>query len=526
MQPYSPTAIMDEFSRVSSGSQQADDHITALNNFLGMSSSTSNTMQPPSQSSTQQHQQRQPSLSGVSDQAMAAFLAASTTAAYTGIPAMSILSQNSPLMINPIGITPSQSLQSLQLNDFGSDAATLAAANFAVVSQQQQHQQPGSLLTSTVDMSNSLYNNNSLTNMDSESLSSMLSASAAQQQQRPTFVTVPGNYNVSSNSGFLTPTAVSYEQAAQARAQAQAQAQANFDYMMGKRKFDDTDMSILPSPMGVPLGKRVTMPASYGDYQTRPMPIPTGIGMQRIASYHPSSFGATSPLQNMDTGNALSVAPARLPINRLKTTPVNSYFSSKPSGSGKRSAGINSSNTTTFSVQPQPQPTQHQRKVAHNAIERRYRNNINDRITDLRSSVPALQHVRPKKRQSGVGSSSSSPYARDNAETSNDEDEEDDDEEDNEGGSHQVDGVEAATKLNKATILGKSTEYIYYLRRSNDQMKRESFYLQEIVRSMPDGEVILASLLLRAKQESEAATVSLRVPERATMPKKKQKPHH
>ncbi|KAJ1878685.1 hypothetical protein LPJ57_003272, partial [Coemansia sp. RSA 486] len=514
------------FARSVSGSQQQqlqdDEHIAALNSFLGMASSpgTSGSVrsQQRRQQQQQQQQQQQPqqTMASANDQAMAAFLA-STAATYSGIPAVGVPSQHSPMMTSTIGITPSQSIQSLQLNDFGSDATSLA-----VLAASQT--QPGVLTTTTtVDMANPVYSNNSLTSIDSASFSSMLSAPA----QQAVFETsaAPGSYSMAqvpatipSNSGFLTPTAVSYDQAAAAAA---AVAQANIDLLLGKRKFDDTEMGFLtPSIGGVPLSKRVSMPVSYGDFQSQAaaaaatmMPVPADISMQRISSYHPGVYVNASPAQSSDIGSSsgtLQMAPVKLPISRLKTTPAGSV-AAKSNGASKRMLG----SSATFSALPQPQPTQHQRKVAHNAIERRYRNNINDRICDLRNSVPALQHIRPKKKPHTMSS-----YARDNGDSSNDEDDDDDDN-DIEGGSNQVDGVEAATKLNKATILGKSTEYIYHLRRTNDLLRRESTYLQDIIRSLPDGQKIIDRVLQRAKDESAIATVMLKVPERATMPKKK-----
>ncbi|CAG8488493.1 3562_t:CDS:2 [Funneliformis caledonium] len=122
---------------------------------------------------------------------------------------------------------------------------------------------------------------------------------------------------------------------------------------------------------------------------------------------------------------------AKLPINRLKSTISN--------------------------AQPQQnfqsQPNKQQKKVAHNAIERRYRNNINDRINDLKNVVPALCHLKSK----------------------------DDDE------VSEVDGIPAATKLNKATILRKATEYINYLKNSNQKLKRENDTLRKLIEALPGG---------------------------------------
>ncbi|KAF0428700.1 sterol regulatory element binding protein, transcription factor sre1 [Gigaspora margarita] len=104
----------------------------------------------------------------------------------------------------------------------------------------------------------------------------------------------------------------------------------------------------------------------------------------------------------------------------------------------------------------QIQTNKQQKKVAHNAIERRYRNNINDRINELKNVVPALNHLKHKDTK----------------------DEEDDNE---------VDGIQAATKLNKATILRKSTEYITYLKNNNKKIKNENEVLRKMIEALPGG---------------------------------------
>ncbi|CAG8461712.1 4621_t:CDS:2 [Dentiscutata erythropus] len=94
-----------------------------------------------------------------------------------------------------------------------------------------------------------------------------------------------------------------------------------------------------------------------------------------------------------------------------------------------------------------------QKKVAHNVIERRYRNNINDRIIELKNVVPALCHLKNK----------------------------DDDV------IEEVDGIPAATKTNKATILTKATEYIMYLKNNNQKFKNENMLLKKIIEAIPGG---------------------------------------
>ncbi|KAF9346372.1 hypothetical protein BGX26_002143, partial [Mortierella sp. AD094] len=106
-----------------------------------------------------------------------------------------------------------------------------------------------------------------------------------------------------------------------------------------------------------------------------------------------------------------------------------------------------------------PQPTKQQKKVAHNAIERRYRNNINDRINDLKNVVPALCNIKTK----------------------DDKDDDDDDE------PQDADGVARATKLNKATILRKATEYIIVLQKRENAAKAENVILRQLLISLPGG---------------------------------------
>ncbi|KAI9472711.1 hypothetical protein LPJ78_005103 [Coemansia sp. RSA 989] len=356
----------------------------------------------------------------VSNQDMAAFLG------YSNASPAEVSAFESPIMLNSIGITP---FQSLQMTDIGADAASAVAG---LTSTPQVSVNVESPLNN--DFSSALYGQQ-LANIDEASLASILS-----QTQAP--------FSASSTSFDLGVSANT--------------TQAEINQMaskLGKRKLDDIE-GLMPAPTGVPLSKRVSMPASFG-VNFGSESLPTSISMQRIASYHPDSTSLDTVDPNM------SLASSTLPIGRVQTT----------------SAALTN------------HPAQNQRKVAHNAIERRYRNNINDRIRDLRESVPALQHIRPKKKTS----------ARDV---------------DSDDSSH-VDGVEAATKLNKATILGKSTEYIYYLRRTNDLLKRESMYLQEIVRKLPEGENIIQQLLKKAKEDSTKATASLHMPESALQPRKK-----
>lgn len=86
------------------------------------------------------------------------------------------------------------------------------------------------------------------------------------------------------------------------------------------------------------------------------------------------------------------------------------------------------------------------KKRPHNVIEKRYRANLNERITELRDSVPSLRTV--KKAQAGGDAGSS----------------------DNED----LDGLTPSNKLNKASILTKAVEYIKHLELRNKRLDDEN----------------------------------------------------
>lgn len=93
------------------------------------------------------------------------------------------------------------------------------------------------------------------------------------------------------------------------------------------------------------------------------------------------------------------------------------------------------------------------KKRAHNVVEKRYRANLNDKIAELRDSVPSLR-----------ASSKSN-----NSTLLDDED---------------GDGVTPASKLNKASVLSKATDYIRHLEIRNRRLEDENTALKNRLRQV------------------------------------------
>lgn len=144
-------------------------------------------------------------------------------------------------------------------------------------------------------------------------------------------------------------------------------------------------------------------------------------------------------------------------------------------------------NAANVAQPPMPQ----QKKTAHNAIERRYRNNINDRIAELKNAVPALLYAKVKDSRTG--------NKRTHRATNNE------DEDDDEDGEEYLDGVAVATKLNKATILRKATEYILHLKRTGDDLRQENATLQHLLGQLPGGHEVLSRYRMQKMQREQEA---------------------
>jgi len=85
------------------------------------------------------------------------------------------------------------------------------------------------------------------------------------------------------------------------------------------------------------------------------------------------------------------------------------------------------------------------KKTSHNMIEKRYRNNLNDKIAALRDAVPSLRIM------------SKSARGEDTTEDR-----------------QELHGLTPAHKLNKATVLSKATEYIRHLEKRHSRLQEEN----------------------------------------------------
>ncbi|KAL4884250.1 hypothetical protein BJY04DRAFT_16511 [Aspergillus karnatakaensis] len=155
------------------------------------------------------------------------------------------------------------------------------------------------------------------------------------------------------------------------------------------------------------------------------------------------------PFLAQDRGNLLPTPS----FNAADTFSANSVVSGSPlsfTGAGqKRKSGSDDDGSTVSGVAPEVKKVP-SKKRAHNVIEKRYRANLNEKIAELRDSVPSLR--------SSKGSGS----------LDDDEDE----------------GVTPASKLNKASILSKATEYIRHLETRNTRLEDENTALKNRLREL------------------------------------------
>lgn len=150
------------------------------------------------------------------------------------------------------------------------------------------------------------------------------------------------------------------------------------------------------------------------------------------------------------------------PAQQLNTSPLSTGVTRK-----RKSSSDDDGSTVTGMVQDGTKPKP---KRAHNVIEKRYRANLNDKIAELRDSVPAL---RSAKGTAGVTVE---------------------------------DDEVPANKLNKASILSKATEYIRHLETRNKRLEEENMALKNRMRQVD-----------KASDQTLTSTASLSSPSNFTV---------
>ncbi|KPI43469.1 Sterol regulatory element-binding protein 1 [Cyphellophora attinorum] len=152
-----------------------------------------------------------------------------------------------------------------------------------------------------------------------------------------------------------------------------------------------------------------------------------------------------TPSQSSSSPETRSSTDLRLSGETLRDDPV--LIAARPL---KRKL---SPNDNTGIVRQREAPPPVAKKRPHNIIEKRYRANLNEKIAELRDSVPSLRSTKKAR-----GSKDAS------AGESDDED---------------LDGLTPSNKLNKASILTKAVEYIRHLEFRTKRLEDENRSLKE-----------------------------------------------
>lgn len=230
-------------------------------------------------------------------------------------------------------------------------------------------------------------------------------------------------------------------------------------------------MGVVPPSAASPLPTHATQAAAACDasalsaQRQPPSPPHASSSTKTLSTNIPSQESVLAPL-HMRPGSNNNAVDALQRLRAVTHESEKSHFASKP-----KPVRVGTTESTRHASRSLNVPADGDdtslRKNAHNAIERRYRSNINDRIMGLRDVVPALRELQPrsgrKKRRRGKAEEI-----------------------------ELVDGVRAATKLSKATILTKATEYICYLKSREVQLSREVAGLHMLLRSFEGGDELMA----------------------------------
>ncbi|KAJ5103952.1 hypothetical protein N7532_004481 [Penicillium argentinense] len=193
-------------------------------------------------------------------------------------------------------------------------------------------------------------------------------------------------------------------------------------------------------PMDLPFVSPNTTLSSPSHVQQKDFSPNLPLGLMEIPSNQQDAYNRNGSAR----GSIASTFPG--PRSGLMS-PISSVGVSR-----KRKTGSDD-DATTVTGPVQPGKKMPAKKRAHNVIEKRYRANLNEKIAELRDSVPSLRTSK-------------------NANGDSNEDDED------------ADGVQSASKLNKASILSKATEYIKHLEIRNKRLEDENTGLKNRLRQV------------------------------------------
>jgi len=182
---------------------------------------------------------------------------------------------------------------------------------------------------------------------------------------------------------------------------------------------------------------------------------------------------------SMLTVPSTTTGQSKLPIPRLNKQATDTPVSAKSSVFSQPTLESSPPSASNLTITGPGRP-----KTGHTIIERRYRTNLNARITNLKQSVPALRVL--EARLNGKDTSPNDTV--------------------DERGF--VDGVKVGRKMSKANILGKATEYIRFvsalsypnlpnnvlrrvLKRREARLKREQAGLKSLISGLVNGPALL-----------------------------------
>ncbi|PGH27638.1 hypothetical protein AJ80_00651 [Polytolypa hystricis UAMH7299] len=249
-------------------------------------------------------------------------------------------------------------------------------------------------------------------------------------------------------------------------------------------RWDELDLDPISGHVNLSASPIESMNTSEGDQTMAPSdldlsPYPKGSSCQSISGISP--HGSVSPPQiprqscppldpsqmftfrpdmaNHQGRNSISSVPAttlRPSGNPAKNTPI-APLAPSPSFSldRKRKSIADESELVSGAATPASK-TLPSKKRSHNVIEKRYRANLNEKIAELRDSVPSLRALARQRSGSANG----------------------------EGDENDAEITTSANKLNKASILSKATEYIKHLELRNKRLDEENLALKNRLRQL------------------------------------------